>query len=117
MDQPIYKDYPIYQGNAWTRILRWRLDGVLANLTGWTARMDVRTEQDTASPLLFSLTMGDGISIDVSQGEITRYISPARTLLLDRLATFYDLKGAPPGGADPIYLMTGRLIRTKRVTP
>ena len=51
-DLPGSYDIKARQGATWTRVFSWSVDGTPVNLTGRTARMEVRTKPDATSVVL-----------------------------------------------------------------
>ena len=52
------RDFTIPQGVTWSQTLRWRTDGTPVNLSGYTARMHVRTTP--SAPLAADLSTENG---------------------------------------------------------
>jgi hypothetical protein len=63
------------------------------DLTGWTARMQIRETYQSASPLI-SLSSGSGISINATEGRVTVTASATQTAALPAPAALvYDIEG------------------------
>lgn len=58
------------QGATLNRVLTWKIDGTPVNLTGFTARMQVRPTA-TSSTVYLSLTSGSGLTLGGVAGTIT----------------------------------------------
>ena len=69
MTTPAKLKFTIYQGATFRRRLRWSVKGtgVPIDLTGCTARMQVRVEKESPTALLTLTTENGGISLAVPQ--------------------------------------------------
>jgi hypothetical protein len=88
------------------------------DLTGYTARMQVRTalDDDDDAPLLATLdSEATGITINESEGTITLALPDTLTGLIPAGRWVYDLRIVPPG-ADADYLVSGPFIMEPSVT-
>jgi hypothetical protein len=104
----------IKQGATWRLAFRVRDDGTLRNLTGWTARMQVRrTHANAATLLSLDDTSGGGITIEPLIGKVTLTATPAQTEALPApLAAVYDIElEGPEGQVDRV------LEGVARITP
>lgn len=69
MQAPATLNLTMYEGASWDYQLTWAVNDVPVNLTGYSARMQVReTQQSTATVL--SLTSGSGITLGGTAGTI-----------------------------------------------
>ena len=90
--------------------------GVLVNLTGWTAQLDVRSGPDKNSPLAFTLsTANSKIVLGGALGTVVCTPLPADTVALAGNYS-YDLKLVDSLGAPQRYLQ-GRIRVDVPVTP
>ena len=86
------------------------------DLTGYTARLQVREHDDDTSPLLATLdSQAVGIVIDPSTGVITCTLADTLTGLIPAGRWVYDLRVQPPSG-DGSYLISGPFIMEGSVT-
>lgn len=130
-------NFIIGQGETWTRLLTWYApDGTTPiNLTGYTARMQIRLTVDSAVLLELNTTPASGkgdITLGGSAGTITLSISAALTAALTfagadegsaqegtdvgtGLLAVYDLDLVAPGGT-VITLTRGSVVLVKEVT-
>lgn len=83
----------IEQGATWKPVLTLRD----TDLTGYTARMQIRPDIDSTE-ILLELTSGDGITIDGPAGQITLHLTDTETAALDWCEGVYDLELIAPGG-------------------
>lgn len=103
------------QGAAFSRVIRYEdADEQPVNLTGYTARMQVRRQPYSATPLLELTTENDGITLGGATGEITLSISA--TTMADAQAgeCWYDLELLPAGSEDDVVRLIEGKFRIKR---
>lgn len=107
----------IEQGATFGRTLTWRSDGALVDLTGWTARMQVRDPaNDDGTPLL-ELTTEDGrIILGGAAGTIRLLLSAAETDALDWSAGLYDLELVEPLTGVVTRLLSGWVKVSAQIT-
>jgi hypothetical protein len=107
--KPGLHDITIYQGTTFRKVIIWNDDQdppQPRNLTGYTARMQVRpgVNRETTEAPLIDLTTGDGITITGVEGKIEIVISAAETAALD----FAPAVGAVSGiGVYDLELVSG----------
>lgn len=85
----------VQQGSTYSRTLTWEIDGEPVNLTGYQARMQVRTVPANIKPakLLHTLTStNSGLVVEPLDGSITINITAADTALLPAGSHVYDLE-------------------------
>jgi hypothetical protein len=88
---------------------------VPVDLTGYTARMQIRSNV-TASAVLMELTVGNGrIIIDGPEGIIRLYVSHTDTTAITWKAGVFDLELVEPGG-DVVRLIQGTIRCSPEVT-
>ena len=93
-------DLVIEQGATWSQSVQWKTGSPAAavNLTGYTARMQLRTNV-TASTAALALTTENGrISITANTGTVTLSISATDTAALTAGRYVYDLELVSGGG-------------------
>ena len=88
------------RGSNFSAVLTWRDEaGVLVDLTGYTAEMDIRTAPvDTGVQLLTLTTANSRIALGGAAGTITLTISAADTAALTAQTAWYDLIVTSSGG-------------------
>ncbi len=112
-------DLLIEQGATWTHTLIINQGSgeaaPPANLTGYTARMQIRAEVESASALI-DLTIANGrIVITPAEGKIALTISAADTAALDFDVGVYDLElVSPTGHVDRV--VQGKVTLSREVT-
>lgn len=108
--QPAALDLEIFQGAYWSQQILWEdSDGNPVDLTGYTARMQIRKKVTSADELI-QLTTGAGITLALVEDPPG---TPVYNILLELTATqtaalpatpfdhkwYYDLELVPAGGA------------------
>jgi hypothetical protein len=91
-------DLCIQQGATFTKVITWKRDGALVNLTGWTARMQIRATTEAATALIDLTTENGRIALGGTAGTITLTISATDTAALTAGRGVYDLELVSPGG-------------------
>jgi hypothetical protein len=91
MQAPGYLDLDCYQGANFDYTLTWQTNGTAVNLTGYGARMQVRTTVDSTA-VAFSLTAGTGITLGGTVGTIALAASSTATAALSANQYVYDLE-------------------------
>ena len=84
------------------------------NVTSWAAKMVIRTILG-AAPMLTVGTVTGEIAVTGASGIFTLTLTAAQTDLLTA-GGIYDLLITPPGGAQPIRLVEGRVTVSLAVT-
>lgn len=80
------------QGSTFKRTLLYTIDDVPVDLSGYTARLQVREAYYSTDPLLTLATSGSGITISGSSGSIALYVSNTTTAALPAGTHVYDLE-------------------------
>jgi hypothetical protein len=110
------KDFIIEQGATFSKVLTWKDSaGAAINLTGYTARMHVRTDIDAATPFLQLTTENSRIALGGVAGTITLTISATDTAAITNTSGVYDLELVSGAGV-VTRLLEGNIIITKEVT-
>ena len=91
MINPGFYDLQCPQGATFNKRFTLLLSDVPVNLTGYTARMQVRESYDSASAVV-SLTSGSGIALGGTAGTIDVTVSSTATAALDAGQYVYDLE-------------------------
>jgi hypothetical protein len=61
--QPGVQDLTIYQGTSWSLNVKWRINEFDVDMTGWTARMQIRTDAASADVVIELNTENGRISL------------------------------------------------------
>lgn len=85
-------NFTIKQGATFRKPFQWIADGVPVDMTGWTARMQIREEVDSEIVISELTTENGGITIDPLQGKIDLYLSPEQTSQLNFESAVYDIE-------------------------
>lgn len=91
MLKPGWLDLDCYQGASFDYTLTYQLGGSAVNLTGYTARMQVRQTADSTATAL-SLATGSGITLGGTAGTILLEASATTTAALTSGQFVYDLE-------------------------
>lgn len=93
-------DLVVEQGTTFRREFRKQnADGTPFNLTGWTARMQVRRRQNPAgTPLLDLTNTNGGLVLNGPAGSVTVVMSATQTAALPAERAIYDLELVAAGG-------------------
>ena len=82
MQSPGVLDLSCYQGANFDYTLTWQAGGSAVNLTGYSARMQVRDSYDAGTAVI-SITSGTGITLGGTAGSIVLELSATATAALD----------------------------------
>jgi hypothetical protein len=85
-------DILIEQGATYSQVITYKDNGVAVNLTGYTARMQVRATLESASTLVELTTANSRIALGGTAGTITLTISATDTAALTSGRGVYDLE-------------------------
>jgi hypothetical protein len=85
-------DILIEQGATYSQVITYKEAGVAVNLTGYTARMQVRATLESASTLVELTTANSRIALGGTAGTITLTISATDTAALTSGRGVYDLE-------------------------
>ena len=107
-------DLIIDQGATWRRTVRWTSDGSPVNLTGATARMQLRQQFTDPTPAI-DLTTGNGVTVTGGLGTISIVITATATAALNPGRYVYDLD-VTNGTGDVTRLLYGWATVTPEVT-
>lgn len=102
------------QGSTFNKMLTYSIDGTPVNLTGYTARMQVREKYTSTSAQVTITTENSGIVLDAPMGEIQLNVSASATAALAAKEYVYDLELVNNGVVTRI--IEGKFIVTPEVT-
>ncbi len=107
----------VYQGATWVRVLAWKAGtpAVPVDLSGCTARMQVRPRVDSADVLLELTTDNGRIVLGGDTGQVALQLTADETELLDWRQGVYDLEVEFPGGTVR-RLAQGQIVVSPEVT-
>jgi hypothetical protein len=117
MQTPGILDLNCYQGANFDYNLTWQTAGTAVNLTGYSARMQVRDSYDAGTAVV-SLTAGTGITLGGTAGTILLELSATQTAALDgtpNIQYIYDLE-VVSGAGYVTRLVEGRFYVYPEVT-
>ncbi|GAA4626653.1 hypothetical protein GCM10023196_035750 [Actinoallomurus vinaceus] len=108
-------DITIEQGATWRTTLTVKdATGAAVDLTGYSARMQIRPSVESTTVLL-ELATGSGITITGPAGQIALVITATATTGINWTGAVYDLELTAPGG-DVTRLLQGRVALSPEVT-
>lgn len=119
MALPKYQDLTGKIGDSFTHTVTWQnASGTAVDLTGYTAKFQVRETKGAASPDI-NLSIGSGLTVSATTGQITITVDPTTTAALADATTrdyngFYELQVTSSGGAVTT-LMEGKFRLTEQV--
>jgi hypothetical protein len=111
---PAQADLCLPQGSTWDTTFIWEADDVPVNLTGYTARMMLRTTEEAASPTVSLSTTGGTMSV-TSAGQIILNYSAASSSAITAASYLYDLEVQAPSG-NVRRLVQGRAVVSREIT-
>ena len=116
MQAPGRYDMTIYQGASFDTTLTWKVGdpATPVNLTGYTARLQVRTSTDAATTALELTTSNGGITLGGAAGTIALAVSASATTSLSPGYYVYDLELV--NGSTVTRLVEGRVTVSAEVT-
>lgn len=113
MQAPGYLDLVCYQGATFDYTLTWKTAGTPVDLTGYSARMQVR-ETYTSSSAVLSFTNGTGITLGGTAGTILIATNAGTTAGLLAGQYVYDLEMV--SGTNVTRLVQGKFTVDPEVT-
>lgn len=111
---PAEVDLCLPQGQTWDTSIVWEADGSPVDLTGWTARMMLRTTSEAASPTV-SLSTATSTMTALSNGTIGLSYSAISSAAITAATYLYDLEVQSPSG-NVRRLMQGRAVVPREMT-
>ena len=113
---PAQADLCLPQGSTWDTTFIWEADGVLVDLTGYVARMMLRTTAEAASPTVSLSTVGGTISVTTA-GQIILNYSAASSSAVTAATYLYDLEIVDPAPSSKVRrLVEGRAVVSREIT-
>lgn len=110
------EDLILEQGTTWRQPFTWESSpGVPVDLTGWTARMQVRETASSPAVLLDLTTSNNGLVISALTGTITTHVTDTVTSALSFTSAVYDLELIDPSG-NVTRLVRGNVMLSPEVT-
>ena len=91
-------DLCIPAGATFQRVVKWKADGALVNLTSFTARMQIRPTAASATTTLSLTTENSRITLGGTAGTLTLSISATDTAAISAGRYVYDLELVSAGG-------------------
>lgn len=106
------------QGSTFSRTILWRDPAKkVIDLSGYTARMQIRPSVTSDTVTLELTTENDGIELENSTGTITLYISDETMVTIPENKYVYDLEMVAPDADTYVYkLLYGNFVVRPEVT-
>jgi predicted MFS family arabinose efflux permease len=108
-------DFTIEQGATFNLLLTWKINTVLVNLTGYTARLSARVDVEDTEVILSLTTSNGGITLGGAAGTISLDQTATQTTILPAGTYVYDLELIAPN-ATVTRLVQGELLISPEVT-
>jgi hypothetical protein len=102
------------QGSTFTRRLIYKINNEVINLTGYTARMQIR-ENHSSPTYIIELTVGSGITITGATGQVSITITAGATATIPSGTYVYDIELVAPNTTVQ-RLLEGKFVVTPEVT-
>lgn len=107
----------IEQGSEFRKHLRWEnQDGTPIDLTGWSAKSQIRASKDKEASLIWTLSTDNGGIEFGDAGEIDLYIPASVTEEFCFTQAFYDLEMIPSDPNNKRRLLEGTVTLSKETT-
>jgi hypothetical protein len=109
-------DFTIEQGVTTSKSFVWKdSEGTVIDLTGYSARMQIRASIDSTSTLLSATNANGQLVITAAQGKVTLTLTATETAALDFSTGVYDLELVSGAGV-VTRLVEGSVTLSKEVT-
>lgn len=113
---PANYDLKIYQGATFNQEIIWKDSaGLPVNLTGYSARLQVRLSHSDQNKLLEMTSANGKITLGTTDGKITLKLTDVETTGLTWSSGVYDLEMVSSGGT-VTRLMEGKIVVYPEVT-
>ena len=103
------------QGATWNTVFTYAIDGTPVDITGYTARMQVRSTVDATSTIASFTTTGGTIVLGGSAGTITMNVTATATAAIAAGSYVYDLEIVSGAGV-VTRLLQGPFVVSAEVT-
>ena len=115
VDSPGIYNIDLIQGASFVRSLTWTdQNNTLIDLTGYTAKLDIRQNISDTSPIISLSTSNSRITLGGALGTILLNLNATETGSLNFSTALYDLELY--SGSNTIRLLQGKVILSKQVT-
>jgi hypothetical protein len=104
---PGRKNIRFIQGDTWSISPRWKIGSNYVNVTGYTAKMQVRIATTSASVIIEMSTDNGRITVSGIDGMFTVALTSAETTGIPVGNYVYDLEVTSPGGTRTTLLQGG----------
>lgn len=111
---PVTENLTIYQGSTYTHVIPITIDDVVVPLTGYTARMQIRSSKVSTTVLYDSTTLGD-LSVDAGTATVTLELPASVSSTWSWTTGVYDIE-LVDASSKPYRIMQGRVDVDAEVT-
>jgi hypothetical protein len=111
---PVQADLCLPQGQTWDTKFLWESGGNPVDLTGYAARMMLRTSAEAASPTVSLSTVAGTMTVNAS-GEIQLAYPAVSSSAITAATYLYDLEMENPAG-NVRRLVEGRAVVSREIT-
>jgi hypothetical protein len=108
-------DLRVYQGSRFELPVDVKENGAVKDLTGYTARMQIRPSKESAQVLADYSTANGAITINPATGRVTVVAASAVTDAYTWVAGVYDMEIVTSGG-EATRILEGRVSLSRQVT-
>lgn len=108
-------NFELVQGDTFSKSPAWKINNSYVNVTGYTAKMDVKIAPTSTSTIIELTSENGRITVGGIDGKFTLYISPTDSATIPSGNYIYDLDVTSPGGVVNT-LLTGGFTVVKQVT-
>lgn len=88
----------LWQGSTWSVTPVWKINGVAVDVTGYSAKMQVRTDASSASVIVELSSANGRIVVGTTDGSFALTLSNTVTAALAEGQYVYDLEVTAPDG-------------------
>lgn len=107
----------VYRGATFSRVITWKDEsGALIDLTGFTARLQMRETVESSTPFLTLTTENGGITLGDTAGTITLQATADATSAIVATSGVYDLELVAGNGITVTRLIEGLVFISPEVT-
>lgn len=96
--QPGRFNFRVYQGDTFNTAPAWKINNTYVNVTGYTAKMQVRQDVNSTSVIVELSTANGRIVTGGADGKFTMTLTAAQTTALPPGNYVYDFEVTSPGG-------------------
>jgi hypothetical protein len=111
--QPGRFNFSLVQGDTFSTSPAWKINNSYVNVTGYTAKMDVKIAPTSTSTIIELSTANGRITVGTIDGKFTLNLTATETSTLPPGNYIYDLDVTSPGGVVTTLLSGGFTVVTQ----